>query len=548
MVSAATLAACGSSGSASNDAGAVGTGGAPGGGGAKSSGGATGTGAATSSGGAAATGGSTSSSPPATGESVLMHHKNPNRDGVYVEPALTRTAVANLDQDMAFRPTFGSEAVYAQPLFVDGMGSGKDLVFVATESNDVYAFDASNGAQIWKTPLGAPTPMSMMSCGNIDPFGVTGTSVIDLASRTLFVDGLVLPPGDGAQKHMIFALSIDTGEVRPGWPVDVAAKVGTSAVPFLATTTGQRGALALVGDTLYVPYGGLYGDCGTYNGRVVAVSISDPTQVNSWATSANAGGIWAPAGVSSDGAYVYVATGNTENTKRSGATNVWGGGDALVRLGLGAAFTSTPAYFAPTNWHDLDDADLDMGTAPIPFDLVGSTPTHLALVLGKDGNAYLVDRDNLTGVGKALGASGNSAATLNVSSNVIISAPVLYTTATATYVSFKGQSPKCSKGASLATYKITPGSPPTLSFAWCAGNGGGSPMVTTSDGTRDVIVWFPDADGSGQLEAFDGDTGDAIPYAGSKVGIANVRRFNAPIAAKGKIYVAADGGITAFTL
>jgi hypothetical protein len=73
-------------------------------------------------------------------------------------------------------------------------------------------------------------------------------------------------------------------------------------------------------------------------------------------------------------------------------------------------------------------------------------------------------------------------------------------------------------------------------------------MVTTSDGTRDVIVWFPDADGSGQLEAFDGDTGDAIPYAGSKVGIANVRRFNAPIAAKGKIYVAADGGITAFTL
>ncbi len=471
-----------------------------------------------------------------------MHHKNPSRDGVYIEPALTKAAVAGLKLDTTFKPTIGSEAIYSQPLFVDRGGTGKDLVVVATESNNVYALDAATGSQVWKTPLGASVPLSMMSCGNIDLFGVTSTPVIDFASQTVFVGALVLPPGVGSvPKHEIFALSLANGGIEQGWPVDVAAQVGTAAVPFNAKTTGQRGALALVGGTLYVPYGGLYGDCPTYHGRVVAVSISDPTKVQTWATTAAAGGIWAPGGISSDGSYLYASTGNTQGTA------TWGGGDALIRLGVGAAFTNAPAYFAPTNWHDLDNGDLDMGTAPIPFDLAGSTPSHLVIMFGKDGKAYLLDRTTLNGVGSAIGAKGGSFATATVATNEIITAPVLYQTSTATYVSFKGNNSACGGAGTLTTYKITPGSPPTLNYAWCGGSGNGSPMVTTTDGKADAIVWFPAAEGSNRLQAFDGDTGAAVPFTASTSTLSGMRRFNTPIAAKGKIYVATDGNVIKLT-
>ena len=73
----------------------------------------------------------------------------------------------------------------------------------------------------------------------------------------------------------------------------------------------ERGALIIVKDMLYVPYGGHYGDCGQYHGWVVGVSLSDPTEVVAWATRAQAGGIWAPGGIASDGTSLFVATGNT---------------------------------------------------------------------------------------------------------------------------------------------------------------------------------------------------------------------------------------------
>jgi len=301
--------------------------------------------------------------------------------------------------------------------------------------------------------------------------------------------------------------------------------------------------------TLYVPFGGLFGDCGNYNGRVVAISTADPTNVKSWATTLNAGGIWAPGGASSDGKYVYVATGNTEGAQMVGGAYVWGGGDAVIRLGTGAAFTDAPAYFAPANWHNLDVADLDMGTSPILFDQPGSTPSHLAIVFAKVGEAYLLDRNDLPGVGSALGATGTANSTKKVVIGQIISAPVLYTTKTATYASFKGKAVTCPTGSgSLTTITITPGSPPSLAPAWCGGAGTGSPIVTTSDGTNDAIVWLMGTEGSGQLQAFDGDTGATLSFAGSTVSIPNTRRYNAPIAAKGKIYVAADGAVVAFSL
>ena len=139
-------------------------------------------------------------------------------------------------------------------------------------------------------------------------------------------------------------------------------------------------------------------------------------------------------------------------------------------------------------------------------------------------------------------------ATLHVASNEIITAPSVYTTATATYVTFRGAGTTCTTGGGgdVTTLKIVPGSPPSLAGSWCATAGSGSTMVTTSDGKSDAIVWVMGAENDDQLHGFDGDTGAAIAFPGQSVKIPNTRRFNAPIAAKGRIFVAADGAVVAF--
>ena len=549
------IASCGGSGkTAGADGGAAnGGGGATGGHGGSGSGGAPGT-----DGGGPGPGSSLLTLP---GESVLMHHKNPSRDGMYVEPTLTKSAIGGLKQDTNFDPVLTNAGeIYAQPLFVDGGAGGTDLVIVATESNNVYALDAVTGAQAWMVNLGTPLPLAQAMCGNLDLYGVTGTPAIDLDSRRLFVDAVVIPSGNAAiPTHMIFALSIDTGAVAAGWPIDVTVASMTTTTAFTPATTGQRGALTIADGFLYVPFGGLFGDCGTYNGGVLGVSISDPTMIQTWRTAYNGGGLWAPGGLASESIYIYGATGNTCMPKagingcppgKPGDSQGWGGGEGLVRFGTAGAFVGAPAYFAPTNWPSLDGFDQDMAAGPVLFNLAGSTPGQLAIQLGKDGNAYLLDRTNLTGVGSAIGGSGTTYWSFHAATNEIISSPVVYGTPTATYVAFKGNGAACTGGTSgsLTALRVVPGSPPSLAASWCAPAGTGSPMVTTSDGTNDAIVWVPGAESGNKLQAFDGDTGASITFIGGSLTIPNMRRYNAPIAAKGRIFVAADNALVAFTL
>jgi outer membrane protein assembly factor BamB len=153
---------------------------------------------------------------------VLRHHRNDTRDGVYVDAAFTHQAAAAMHRDSTFNASTQG-ATYAQPLYLDGGAAGGDRLFVATEQNWVYALDAATGAAGWSTHLAPPVPLSLLPCGNIDPLGVTGTPVIDYASRTLFVDAMTTPDGGTTKRHLIFALSVDDGSIRPGYPVDVAA-------------------------------------------------------------------------------------------------------------------------------------------------------------------------------------------------------------------------------------------------------------------------------------------------------------------------------------
>src|SRR5262249_22505433 len=156
-----------------------------------------------------------------------------------------------------------------------------------------------------------------------------------------------------------------------------------------------------------------------------------------------------------------------------GATT-WMDGEAVFRL----APNLTPSqnatdYFAPTNWSQLDAADIDLGgSGPVIFDAPGVTPSELVMGLGKDAVAYLLNRKNLGGIGGAL-------ATAHVARDQIINAAVAYTTSQGTYVVFRATGIGCpGTGSGLTAVKIGAASPPTLSVAWCAGTTGrGSPMM-----------------------------------------------------------------------
>jgi hypothetical protein len=212
-----------------------------------------------------------------------------------------------------------------------------------------------------------------------------------------------------------------------------------------------------------------------------------------------------------------------------------------LRFTPGANF-ATPSYWAPSNWVMLDTADFDLGgCGPVLFDLTGATPSALALAMGKDGNAYLLDRNSLAGVGDPI-------ASVHASVGQLIDAPAVYTTATATYVAYRGGGTMCttSGGNILSTLKIVPGAPPTFAPSWCANpNAAGSPIVTTTDGHADAIVWVVGAEGDQLLHGYDGDTG-AVVFSGAAPVVAGSHRYNAPIAAKGRIYAAGDGGVVAF--
>ena len=201
---------------------------------------------------------------------------------------------------------------------------------------------------------------------------------------------------DNHPRHEIYALSLADGSVEPGWPVDVATALGGSFDP---TVQNQRSALALFGGRVFVPYGGLAGDCGVYHGRVIGFSTAQPGKVVSFSTRGPRGGIWAQGGVTSDGKSLFVATGNTFFIKE------WGDGEAVLRFGPDLARPVVERdYFAPSDWKDLDAHDLDLGgTAPIPLDVPSAKGIRkLILAIGKDGDAYLLDRDNLGGIGGEL--------------------------------------------------------------------------------------------------------------------------------------------------
>jgi outer membrane protein assembly factor BamB len=260
-------------------------------------------------------------------------------------------------------------AVYAEPL-----GFARHVI-AATESNSVYALDATTGDVAWRTNLGTPVASSSLPCGNIDPVsGITATPVIDASTGTVYVAAF-LDPG----RHELFALDSATGEVAWHRPIDP---------PRMNPLTQQlRSALLLANGRVYAAYGGLFGDCGVYHGWVAGVDADGGGSLIDYrAPTQNAGGIWAPSGPAVDGdGNVYVATGNSFT---SGSFDL---GNSVIKL---SPELQQLSFFAPADWAELNAGDVDLGSVG-PAVLSGGE----IFQIGKGGTGYLLEGDDLGGIG-----------------------------------------------------------------------------------------------------------------------------------------------------
>jgi len=472
-------------------------------------------------------------------QSVLGYHGSSDRGGHFVIPALNWERARLLHPDPSFHAYFAGH-LYAQPLFWQQPGSGSGALITATEEDDVYALDAKSGSQLWTRSLGRPVALSTQPCGNIDPLGITGTPVIEEAAQAVYVAAMV-SDASGAH-HRIFALSLKDGLPLPGWPVDVAEALAGRGQHFNTRFQNQRGALAILDGRVYVPYGGHFGDCGDYRGWVLGIRLQNPQDVVSWSTRGRGGGIWAPGGISSDGRALYVATGNTLGVSS------WSDGEAVFRLPPELRHEERPQdFFSPANWRALDERDADLGGSnPLPLDLPSPAgPKPLVLALGKDARAYVLDRNNL-------GAIGGGLASEVVSTRPIRTAPAAYPLADNVLIAFHGQGARCSSPRgdnNLTVLRIRAGEPLSLDTAWCGAlRGEGSPIVTTTDGRSNPIVWILGAEGDGRLHGYRGDTGEPL-FTGDAPGepMAGLRHFQTLLAARDRLYVGADGRLYAFS-
>jgi hypothetical protein len=454
-------------------------------------------------------------------------------------------------------------SLWGQPLYVENGVGGKGTYYVADDWNDIYAIDETTGDVVWsKLPLAEAAGQAGSGCGNISPVGVTGTPIIDLPSRTMYLSAAI-GIASGIQSHQIYALSIDDGTTVPGWPINVDNIISAppSSVTFNPPPQEERSALALVNGYLYVPYGGEEGDCGNYHGWVVSVPVADPTKVTAYATPAAKCGLWAVGGMASDGTDMYATTSNGSS---GGLTWENAESEAVLRFTNGTAFdpTNTMNFFTPSNWQQMDDGDLDLGgCGPIVVDVPGATPSALIVQASKTGVVHLLSRANLGGIGTGNGTMGEGLYSQQIapggSNSGFRSAGAAFRTATGTYVVFHSSNNGMAcpgTAGDLMAVKINAASPPTFTTVWCANtNGVGSPIVTTTDAAGDnAIVWVVGAEGTNELYGWDAEAsvtaknGVAV-FNGAGIGMDTVRHFNTPIDVKGRIIVGAIDKVYALT-
>ncbi len=265
--------------------------------------------------------------------------------------------------------------VYASPLIYHGR------VIVATENDTVYSFNLADGSVFWQVHLGTPVGAYSLPCGDIAPVtGITGTPAIDPTNGRIYVVAFVSGP-----RHVLFTLDAIDGSMLDQTVVDPPGS--------RPAVEQERGALALGSGYVYVPFGGLYGDCGAYHGYVVGVPLAGGGNVVYRTASARESGIWSSMGVTvADSGTVYVTTGNGSETSSFAYSN------SVVQLSPDLKFQ---AFFAPRNWSALDAGDVDLGSVGVTV----LPDTGRLLAIGKEGVAYLLDAARPGGIGGQVASS-----------------------------------------------------------------------------------------------------------------------------------------------
>jgi chitodextrinase len=346
---------------------------------------------------------------------VFTHHNDPQRTGQNLkEYALSPSTLSSSTFGVLFSCSVNENGtvpgyVYAQPLYAANltMSDAKkhNVVFVATESDFVYAFDADANPcqQLWKTSmlLAGETTVPDSDTGEtgdlVPEIGVTSTPVIDPSTNTIYVCAKS-KDSSGNYHHRLHSLSLITGLENANSPAEIAA------AGFDILTHLQRPALLLSGSTVYIGFGS-HGDNNVWHGWLMGYDKTALSQSFVWAStdlSANTmGALWGagtgPALDSSGNVWVETGNGNFDGTINFG--------DSVVKLSSSGSLLD---FFTPYDQDTLRANDVDLGSGGVlilPPSVGSAAHPNLAVATGKPGGFYLLDQSNL---GKFSGSPPNN--------------------------------------------------------------------------------------------------------------------------------------------
>jgi hypothetical protein len=490
-------------------------------------------------------------------QNVVTWHNDISRTGQNLkETSLTLTNVTSSKFGKKVALSVDGQ-IFAQPLYVGNVAvknqGTHNVVYVATENDSVYAFDAAGSptTPLWHSSFTSATAVAV-PCGDtgvceISPvIGITGTPVIDTTTKTLYVVAFTKENGNYVQR--LHALDITSGAEKFGGPVVIAATFAGSgsgaaggSVSFDTLIQNQRSALLLSKGVVYIAWAS-FGDLNSYHGWVMGYSASTLAQVSVFNDTPNGtlGGIWQSAGgVSAD------TTGNLFFLTGNGTfdANVTGGvdyGDSFLRMSITGGLKVTD-YFAPDNQANLESTDEDLGgsaglilpkqTGTVPNEITGA---------GKQGIIYLVNRDNM---GKFNSNSNNVVQTITGSAGGYNSSPAYFNGA----VYYSGENDFLSR-YTLAKGKL---STSAVSKSPTKLTAGGTPSIS-ANGTANGIVWVVDVSSkrgfTAVLHAYKASAVNSELYnsqqQASRDTLGSGIRFSVPTIANGHVYVGTKSGST----
>lgn len=391
-------------------------------------------------------------------------------------------------------------SIYGEPLVL------ANRVIVATENDSVYSLDLVTGQVVWgPVHLGTPVPQSWLPCGNIFPLGITSTPVIDPTTNTVYVLGEVTTPTTNVVSHDLVALDTADGSVRWQHSVDPAG-----IAPLDRRNHQQRAALTLANGRVYVGFGGLDGDCANYTGWLASAKADGtgtfPLKAYQVPTTRE-GAIWAASGPAVDDAgNLFVATGNGESTD----PNNYDHGNSIVKL---APDLTELDHFAPTTWAADSAADADLGSTGPSLLADG-----LIFQAGKNGTAYLVDANNLGGIG---GEKYQAPLCRDFGGNAYL-APMIYVA--------------CTDG--VRAVEVTgSASNPSFVVRWRSSVAAGSPVVAGG------AIWASNTNfGGTTLYGLDPATGATI----ATLATGKLDHFNTPTVAANHLLIATTNQVRAY--